>query len=449
MPLYRNYLLSILILSLAFNNMDRTVVGLVLQSIKADLHLSDTQLGLITGIAFGAFYALMGIPLARWADRGNRITIVVLTTALWSVAMALCGLVTNFVQLIAVRVMAAVGEAGCIPTAQSLIGDHFDRAERPRATARFMLGTPISILLGNFVAGWVNELYGWRATFLIMGIPGIVLAVLAWITLKEPRYEIDTKQGPRGSTLHRSVPAASLDLSETFTVLWRNLTFRRLLIALSMLFFFLWGIQQWQPAFFIRSFNLQTGELGTWFTLIGGICGFLGTYWGGELASRYAAGNEPRQLKAMAIAYGFYALVSIAAYSSTSKYWAFGLMALAAIGYMLTWGPMFALLQSLVPTRMRATAMALVFLFANLIGMGLGPLAAGMLSDALRPLYGEESLRYALLILWPGFLIPAWFVWRANQTVAQDLKNVPDDEALYEGQFPGDVCDKGSSASCQ
>ena len=187
---YRNYLLAVLTVIALFNYVDRTALGLVLQNIKTDLQLSDTQLGFLSGIAFALFYSVMGVPIARWADRGNRVTIITLTTALWSVAVALCGVATSFTQLLLTRVAVAVGEAGCIPPAFSLIADYFNRGERPRASAIYGLAGVFSAVIGYFVAGWLNEFYGWRVTFVCMGAPGVALALLAWFTLREPRRQL-------------------------------------------------------------------------------------------------------------------------------------------------------------------------------------------------------------------------------------------------------------------
>lgn len=169
------YWLALLTAIMVFNYVDRVAMGLLLQDIKVDLSLSDTQLGLLTGIAFASFYAVMGIPIARWADRGNRVTIISVTVALWSIAVALCGAATNFFQLLLIRMGVAIGEAGCHPPAFSLIADYFDRAERPRAVARYMLGWPLALLVGFFVGGWLNQIYGWRATFVFLGLPGVLL----------------------------------------------------------------------------------------------------------------------------------------------------------------------------------------------------------------------------------------------------------------------------------
>jgi MFS family permease len=204
-------------------------------------------------------------------------------------------------------------------------------------------------------------------------------------------------------------------------VLWRNVTFRHLLLCFSVMNFFGSGILQWQPAFLIRSYGIKTGQLGTWFALIYGLGGLAGTYWGGELATRRAAGNEHRQLAVMALVYVAFGLISACIYLSTHLYWALIFIVIAVVGGATTSGPLFATIQTLVPAPMRATSIATIYLFANLIGAGLGPLASGALSDWLRPRFGAESLRYALLLLTPGYFWGAWHVWRASKTVMRDL----------------------------
>lgn len=429
---YKRYLLNVLLLILTFNYLDRSVLALALQTIKLDLHLSDTELGFLSGIAFALFYAVMGIPIARWADRGNRVTIIGITTALWSVMVALCGMAGNFLQLLLIRIGVAVGEAGCVPPAHSLIADYFTRAERPRAVAIYMLGSPVSVVVGYFLAGWLNEFYGWRATFIMMGLPGVGLATLAWLSLREPRLGKSAR-----NTLKTTPASTSLAQPETETSwpvhatlrevrksLWANRTYRHLLICFSVLSFFSQGIWQWQPAYFVRSYGLKTGELGTWFAVSVGLTGIVGMLVGGEMASRAAAHNERLQLKAMAVAFAGFGALSAGVYLSPNQYVAFGFVGLAAMGVTTAIGPLFGTLQTVVPQHMRAMSIAVIYLFANLIGMGLGPLAAGALSDALRPWVGDDSLREALLILCPGCFWAAWHGWQASKTVSWDLKAI-------------------------
>ena len=416
-------MLIVLMSIYAANFMDRFALGLVLETIKRDLRLSDTELGLLSGIAFALFYSVLGGPIARWADRGNRVTIIALTTGRWSVMVALCGRAGSFVQLLLARGGVAVGEAGCVPPAHSLIADYFDRATRPRAVAIYMLGSSLSVVAGFLGAGWATQFYGWRATFIVMGLPGIALALLAWLTLREPRRE--KQDGTPGLSVS-SADAPQPGFQEVMRTLWTNRTFRHLLFSFTLIYFFGYGLLQWQPTFFIRRYGLQTGELGTWFTLIYGGGGFVGTWLGGELASRFARNNERLQLRIMGIAVANFGVLSLFVYLVNDRHLAFFLLAMAVLGATATNGPLFAAIQTLVPASMRATAIAIIYLFANLIGMGLGPLAAGALSDALRPYVGDDSLRYALLILAPGYAWGGLHLWFGSATFAGDLPHEPE-----------------------
>lgn len=414
---YRKYLLGVLLLIMVCNSVDRLALGLVLQDIKRDLHLTDTELGFLTGFAFALFYAFAGLAIARWADRGNRVSIITVTMALWSAMVALCGAATSFLQLLLLRAAVGVGEAGFVPSANSLIADYFGRGERPRAMAIYMMGGSLSVFIGYFLAGWIDELYGWHVMFVVLGAPGLLVAMLAWCTLREPRLS-----SPASPATGRTESPSAPRLKEVRSVLWANVTFRHLLLCIAVAYFFGAGILQWLPAFFIRSYGLKPGELGTWLAVVNGSGGLLGMYMGGALASRFAANNERLQFRVMALLFlicgGIYGLT----YLVSNVYAAFGLTGLATMGLATSNGPLFGTIQSLVPDRMRAVAIAIAYLFANLIGLGLGPLAAGALSDALRPWLGSESLRYALLALCPGYAWAGWHLWRASRTVMVDLE---------------------------
>jgi len=414
---YKGYLLIVLLALLSWNFVDRLTLGLVLQEVRADLQMTDTQLGLLTGIAFAIFYSLLGIPIARWADRGNRVTIIAASAAVWSLAVALCGFAQSFGQLLAARISVGIGEAGCMPPAQSLIGDSFSREERPRAAAIYSLGAPLSLLIGYFLGGWLNEWLGWRLTFVAISAPSILLALLAWRTLREPR----------ALALRRAVEArprrSRPEFLRVIGTLWRIPTFRHLVIGFSVLNFFVTGLLQWQPSFFIRSFGMHTGELGTWFAVVYGAFGVVGTWAGGHWASG-RANDEMAHLRVCSLVYLVLGTVTPLVYLSRTPYEAFALIAVTALGYYATFGPAIAALQTLVPSEMRATAFALLYLCVNLIGTGLGPLAVGALSEALRTTYGPESLRYALLIMSPGYVWVAWETWRASRTIRGDI-NAP------------------------
>lgn len=398
-------MLVLLTLVMIFNYIDRVALGLMLPEIKADLGLSDTQLGLMTGIAFAAFYAAMGIPIAHWADRGDRVRIITLTTVLWSAAVAACGMAASFTHLLLMRIGVAVGEAGCHPPAFSLISDYYSREERPRAVARYMLGWPLALLFGFFIGGWLIQFFGWRATFLMLAAPGLVLAVLAALVLDEPR---------------RKLPVAVASKAGTAIVLadlWRNRSYRHLLLAHATSYFFGNGLLQWQPTFLTRSYHIESGELGMWLAGIYGVGGLLGTYVGGELAARYAAGDERKQLAALSVLYVAISVLGAGVYLVGSFLAAITLLIVSSLGAAIVVGPMFSATQSLVAPHARAMSIAVVLFFANLIGLGLGPLAVGMISDALNASFGQEALRYALLALCPGYLWCAWHLKRASRFI--------------------------------
>jgi MFS family permease len=436
---YRKYLLAVLLLILTFEKIDIAAIGVLLQSIKASLALSDTQLGFLTGLAFTLFYSTMGIPLARWADRGNRVVILSLATGLHCIAVALCGVTRSYTQLLLVRVGVAVGEAGGIPPANSLIADHFLRAERARATAAYLLGYPLSSIAGYFLAGWINEFYGWRTTFVVLGAPGIFLAVTAWCSLRDPRAPAQTDSHASSSRAFQSrAPVVSPrppSLSAASKTLAFHRTFRHILAGYTLVTFFGIGIWLWAPTFFIRSFQMKTGEVGTWFAILWGVGGLLGTYLGGELASRYATDNEALQLKAMAVTFALFGVISAGIFLSHDRWLAFSLLGITAVANFAIYGPLFAIVQTLIDDRLRATAVATIYLFANLFGIGLGSIAVGTLSDSLRPLLGSDSLRYALLILCPGYAFAAWEFFRAASTVTADLASP---HALHLSRSSGD-----------
>ncbi len=419
---YRRYLLAVLVVLLAFNFMDRIALGLVLQSVKADLKLSDTQLGVLTGIAFAIFYSVMGIPIARWADRGNRVRIIAITAALWSVAVALCGAARSFAQLLVIRSVVAIGEAGGYVPGFSLLADYFSRPERPRAVAIYILGGPISIIAGYLLAGWLSELYGWRVMFVLLGLPGLILALITHLTLREPRQASGLVANRHVGEHAISTAPDQESLIQVCKTIFAIGTFRQLLYCLSVMFFFVYGFLQWQPSFFIRSFGLSAREVGVWFAATYGVGGLLGTYLGGAWASKYAVHNERLQLQVVAAGMALAAILSCGIYLSSSPAVAVVLSGIVMFSLTANNGPVYAAIQSLVPERMRAVSAAIVLLFANLIGMGLGPLATGVLSDELRPLAGDDSLRYALMALSPGYLLVGWFALRGSRTVMHDLE---------------------------
>lgn len=414
-PCYRTYLIVLLATMLTVNGIDRTALGLVLPAIKRALELTDTELGVLTGIAFFLFYSTIGVPIGRWADRGDRIAILALTAALWGVMVMLVGAARSFAGLLIVRVGVAVGEAGCVPAAYSLIGDYFAREERPRAVANFLLGNSLSIVLGYSLAGWMSYHYGWRVMFVCIGLVSVLIAPLVWWTLSEPRRGRQSGSAPAS----RVRPPSML---EVVPVLWRNKTFRTLVAVLALNWFFGVGIGAWVPSFLARSFGMGTERIGLALSIVYGMGGLIGTYSGGYLASRYLPRNEGRQLWILALFNIGYGVLSVFVYLSKHPSVCLILFAIAIAAGALQSGPLFATTQTVVPEELRAVSISLIFLVANLFGAGLGPLAVGALSDALHPYFGAQSLRFALLAMCPGFIAGCWLYWRASQTVAADLE---------------------------
>lgn len=422
---YRKFLILALLAGLIFTNLDRQVLGLAMQQIKADLSLSDTELGFLTGIAFALFYSLFGFPLARLADQGDRVRLISVTTALCGIAVALCGAAGSFIQLILIRIAVAVGETGFLPTANSLIAEYFTRAERPRALSRYLLGGPLSVVLGYFLGGWLIEYYGWRWAFVAVGCPGLLIALVIWFGLREPR-RLRARSRLKRELMHGAIAATDSEakqpsLRDVLKTVMSSPTFRQLLYSYAVLSFFAYGSGQWIPAFYERSFGISTGSLGTWLAVIYGLSGSVGIYLGGMLSARYVPNNESIQLKVMGGIFALCAILSAWTYLTRSREIAFFLSAVGTVASTLASAPFFAILQALVPERMRAQATALLLLVSNLVGMGLGPLVAGALSDALHVIFGGESLRYTLLALSPGMLWCAWHTWHGGNTVADDL----------------------------
>jgi MFS family permease len=412
-PAYKRYALALCSSVYMLNLVDRGAVMLLAQPIKEDLRLSDTQLGFLTGVAFGLFYAVLGVPIARWADRGNRVTITSLAIALWAMTVMSCVIVTNFLQMALARIAAGIGEAGCKPPTYSLLADYFPQpAERARAMAIYTSANYLSSLVSFIIGGWLNERYGWRLTFFLMGIPGILLAMFVKTTLVEPRARSQEGQIPL-----RPVPS----LKAVLLTLWRQRSCRHLSIALILLYTMTLGMGPWYAAFMIRTYGMRTAELGLWLGLIFGLSGMAGALLGGHAAARWFIGNERLHTRITAVAVGLIVPFFIMFLTVSLRYIAL----LTLIPPMMVFGAFlghtYALMQRLVADEMRATAMACVMLLANLVGFGIGPQCVGVISDVLQPLTGVNSLRYAMLSMSLVALAGAWQFWKVGQTIRDDL----------------------------
>ncbi len=429
----RSYAMSLLLGIYTINFLDRQVVNILAEPIKLDLGLADWQLGLMSGLAFALFYTILGIPIARLAERGNRPLIIGTAVAVWSGFTALCGLAQNFTQLILFRIGVGVGEAGCTPPAHSLISDYVPKERRSTALAFYSMGVPIGGLMGLILGGLVADAYGWRVAFLVAGAPGILFALLAIFTLPEPRKEL----ARRTAKIH----ANSATFGETMAFLRGQKTFWYISFAAAVKAFIGFGHAPFTASFFLRNYpdqvqslastvgatvgyNLQSiGFLGLALGLMSGIAGAAGSWLGGFIADKFAA----RDLRAQMVAPGVASLVTIpifiAAMTIGSVPLALVLLTINGLLSSLWFGPVFGTAQSIVPPHMRATASAVLLFTINLIGLGLGPLAVGLLSDyfALGMDMGSgEGIRWALMVSATVGLVATYCFWRATLTIRQD-----------------------------
>jgi len=413
---YKGYVLAVLTSVATLNYLDRVFLGLALQPIKMDLRLSDTQLGFLTGIAFALFYATLGVPISRWADRGNRVTVASLAIGLWGLTVMASMFVTNFVQLLLARVAAAVGESGCVPPTYSLVGDYFPKpGDRARALAVYTASNPLAVLIGCVAGGWLYGQFGWRLSFLIIGIPGLLMAVMVKFTI----CETSTRLG-RTKAVSRAMPR----LADVVGNLWHRNSSRHLVLGYILFMTLGLGLTPWYAAFLMRNHGMSTAEVGVWFGLIVGINGMIGMVLGGYVAGRWFAHDEPTQLRLTA-ALSVLLMPCFALFLLLpQKYQALlGLVPMALVFNCFS-GPIYALMQRLVPDGMRATSLAIVLLLTNLIGLGLAPQIVGILSDVFNSSLGVNSLRYAMLSMTVVALWAAYHFWRASQTVSQDLREV-------------------------
>jgi MFS family permease len=407
----RGYVLALLTATAALNFVDRQILGVLLEPIGREFALPDSLLGLLSGIAFAAFYAVLGVPIATLADRLNRRNIIVLCVAIFSTMTALCGTVTSFVQLFLARIGVGVGEAGTMPASQSMLSDLYPVQERPSAMGILAAGGNIGLMLGLLIGGWVNEWFGWRTAFVVAAAPGLLLALTIYLTVPEPARRLVARPSQRW-------------LRETWdgiALIGRVRSVRRFVLGGTLYGLSAYGIHTWMPVYYIRYHDLSTGEAGTAISIIVGVLGGLGAVAGGAVCARLSRRDLGWNgwLPGLAILASVPLLIAMLLTDDT--WLALALFVLPGILSSVYAGPTWAIIQELVPPGRRAVAASVYMLVYNLIGLGLGPLLVGILSDLYIPTLGHQSLRWAMVSVLTISLggVAAYFL--AARSVEDDL----------------------------
>ncbi|MEE4144429.1 MAG: MFS transporter [Halieaceae bacterium] len=412
-PAYKRFALAMLTAVYALNFIDRQILVILQEPIKADMGLSDAQLGLLSGFAFAVIYVTAGIPIAYWADRGNRRNIISLAVAVWSGMTAISGLAQNYGQLLLARVGVGLGEAGGSPPAHSMISDYYPPAQRATALSIYSSGIYMGVLLGFLFGGVIAEAFGWRTAFMVVGLPGVLFAVVLRFTLREP---------PRGRWENPAIAHAPQPrLRQTMALLRDRPSFWYVAMGSAFASYVAYGNGNFLPSFLIRTHGMSIAEVGTVLALVSGVSGALGTFLGGYLSDRYGTRDMRWYLwiPMLGIALAYFPYLNMLLTDNIRSGLALVFFALILNSFYL--GPCIALSHALVEPGMRAMTSAILLFVLNMIGLGLGPLLTGMVSDMLAPAYGDQALRYSMLVTTQMYLLALLMFALAAKHLPADL----------------------------
>jgi MFS family permease len=409
----RRYAMVVLTVVYMFNFVDRQILAILLPAIRDEFQVGDAILGMLTGTAFAMFYATLGVPIALLADRWNRRNLIAIALTIWSGMTALSGFAANIWQLTLARVGVGVGEAGCSPAAHSMISDYFPPEKRSTAMGFYSLGISAGIMLAYLAGGWVVEHIGWREAFFIVGLPGLFLAVLVRTTIDEPQ---------RGGSEGRQDTGDQPPLLAVLRFLIGRRSFLHMSVAAGLTSFVGYSVIGFFPSFMVRSYEVPIVSLGVWLGLILGIAGGFGFFSGGYIADFFGRVRQRNALWFIATTQVLSAVLYVAVFLAPSAIWCLLIFILPAVVSNFYLAPVIAQTQSLVALRMRGVASALLLLVVNMIGLGLGPVTVGWLSDTLVPYLGDESLRYSLMTA-SVLLLPwaALHYYIAGKSIEADL----------------------------
>ena len=408
---YAYYVLGVLFVVYIFNFIDRQILAILLQPIKEDLKISDTALGFLTGFAFALFYTFAGLPLARVADRWVRRSLIAISLAMWSIMTAVSGLARGFTDLALARIGVGIGEAGATPPAHSLIADYFPPEKRATAFAIYASGIYVGVGIGFFVGGWINDNYGWRTAFYVVGLPGVLMALLVRLTVREPL---------RGMSETRTTPTKQYTIREVWRFFVAVPAGRNVSLAGAFHAFVGYGLGAWIPAFFVRLHGMTPGSLGRWLSWITATGGLVGAFAGGWIADRWARSN-PRARPYIGMIGASLSIVPLVVTLLVTDTQLALLFLLPYNIFTTLWlGPTVAIIQELVPPSMRSMASAVFLFIVTIIGLGAGPQVVGILNDWIGT---REAIRYSLLsVAIMMNIIAAWFFWLTAKTLEQDMK---------------------------
>ncbi|WP_374598030.1 spinster family MFS transporter [Sphingosinicella sp.] len=412
------WFLFVLTLVVTLNYVDRYVLSILVEPIRLELDLSDTQIGLLTGAAFALFYSTLAIPIARLAERYNRLLILFGAVLIWSVATAACGLAGGFLMLLLARIFVGVGEAGAMAPSMSMLADVFPIEKRGTIMGLFALGAPLGGALAPLLGGWLEPAIGWRATFFVLGGAGLPLALLLVATVREPR---------RGLADGLEKSPIAVPFREAARRLFRRRTFALLTPALILMALGEYSMILWMPAFFQRTFDIAPTDLGAQIALYQGLPFFLGTLAGGIFVDRLAKRDQRWMVWLPALGAILTVPVVLMLFASNTASMAFALLILPSAVNGLYIAPSYALVQNLSAVHSRATAAAILTFTVTIVGAGLGPFLLGALSDFLSSQYGNQSLRYAFFSLVPMYALAAFLFTFIGSSLVRDIEDARSD----------------------